>query len=339
MVSRPQAIFGWLLLGSGITACAHEPDRRPPPAATVATTTATATAMASTRAPEVAAPVAITVHGPGTFEIANTAGHAVSLAVLAHIERKDSQSGAETEVTGLDLGRGYRLVERCDEAVGGAEAKCVALAAGASLWPVPWSGLSCSAQCNGSCRSNVWYGHGTFRLAIATCDGAAVRGPLYDLEGAEPTNGERLWAATALVSVSAARLDLPKAAWDATAPGSASTLAGFTVRAGTERALDAAAVADLAALLRDPKGYDDVIAKRCAMGKIVGFRAVHSLPTTGSPQSQIVEIGVDLVCSKIFVVREAGPGRPRVVHASHFDPSRPAFVALIRRIFPGEREL
>ena len=75
------------------------------------------------------------------------------------------------------------------------------------------------------------------------------------------------------------------------------------------------------------------------MGKIVGFRAAHSLPTTGAPRSQIVEIGVDFVCSKIFVVRDAGPGKPRAVHGSHFDPSRPAFVALVRRVFPGDKDL
>lgn len=93
------------------------------------------------------------------------------------------------------------------------------------------------------------------------------------------------------------------------------------------------------AFLRAKDGYDDQIRKRCAMSGLVAFRITRDLVTSGAPRRAEVEVAIDLHCAKIFVVREPSPNGKRVVHGSHFDPSRPAMAALVRRLFPEAADL
>lgn len=119
--------------------------------------------------------VTITNGKPGEFKL--DAKSAVKLKTLASIEML--RDGKWTNVSDrFDLGDGYRLVERCD----GKPGACLDLAAGASLSPVPWTGYSCSSQCNKSCDKNVQYGEGDYRLVVTSCDGKATfTGPTFHL--------------------------------------------------------------------------------------------------------------------------------------------------------------
>jgi hypothetical protein len=49
------------------------------------------------------------------------------------------------------------------------------------LRPVPWSGMSCSSQCNGNCDRNYPL-FGRFRFVVVSCDGATrFEGPVFEL--------------------------------------------------------------------------------------------------------------------------------------------------------------
>ena len=101
---------------------------------------------------------------PGEFTL--TANSAVELATVASIETL--RDGKWIQISkNFDLGDGYRLIAGC----GGKPDKCTKLAAGGMLTPVPWSGYSCSSQCNQTCDKNVQYGEGDYRLVVTSCDG------------------------------------------------------------------------------------------------------------------------------------------------------------------------
>jgi hypothetical protein len=283
--------------------------------------------------PPPAAPPAIVVTnvGPTSFEVTNKGTGAVKLEERAAIERRGADE-VWTALDGLDLGRGYHLAEGCERAP---KDRCVDLAAGASLRPAPFRGYSCSSQCNGDCDKNVWLS-GSFRLSVTTCDGARIAGPAFTLpDSSRMAAVDRLWAATDVFKVVAARLDPANKSrtWDGTTPRTAGRIADFVV-AGPERELPEAARAQLADLLKDDKGYDDRVAKRCAMGKTVGFRISKTLATTDTqPHVGDLEMAIDFNCQKLFLTRDGAGGR-RVVHATHFDPSRPAFLAFAKTAVP-----
>ena len=74
-------------------------------------------------------------------------------ALAAEIERR-SPDGKWEPLQNLDLGAGYRLVEQCGPALiptAPEAGACVELAPGHAFHPVPFRGLGCSAQCNGTC--------------------------------------------------------------------------------------------------------------------------------------------------------------------------------------------
>lgn len=73
----------------------------------------------------------------------------------------------------------FRLVEDCG-AVATLPA-CVALAPGASLRPVPWTGYTCRGQCPRPCKGNVYRPPGTFRLVLPLCGGGEVTGPPFHM--------------------------------------------------------------------------------------------------------------------------------------------------------------
>ena len=95
----------------------------------------------------------------GAFEIQVT-GSPVSLATQAHME-KETADGWVTVATNLFL------VEQCTKI---APPKCISVRSEAPLRPVPWTGYSCSGQCNHQCKKIVYLGPGNFRLTVFSCD-------------------------------------------------------------------------------------------------------------------------------------------------------------------------
>jgi hypothetical protein len=288
--------------------------------------TASATAASSTaNAPADAgawSPITVTAMGPGSFEIENTSGKTVKLMTVAPIE---TQGGAPLW---LELGKGYELLEQCPTTP---PKTCVELAPGATLRPVPWTGFTCSAQCNGDCDKNVWVGIGTYRLVVKACESMQPLASLAFPMATAPAPGAmaRFGLMTNPISATIARLELPTQSFALGAPATSDHIAGFAVKPGTERALSAELLGDLVELVVAPSGFDDKIAKRCLMTDLVGVRVVRHPPTTGAMKEDVVEIAFDQTCSKFFAVR--GDASHRVEMATHYDPQRPAFLAWAKR--------
>jgi hypothetical protein len=280
--------------------------------------------------------VTITDVGLGRFEIANAGAASVSLSVHASIERKSASGTFEAIESRFDVGKGYRLVEQCRSTD---DAPCVDVAAGATLVPVRWSGFNCSAQCNGTCRANSFEGPGTFRLVVSACDGSGkIAGPTFELPD-NPGEMERWSVTDDVTSATIMRLELPsRAGIDIASAPAPDRVAGFAVRTGSEHALDRAGVDRLVALMRAPHGFDDVIAKRCAVQHLVGARVTRTLHTTGSlPRTVTAEIALDFLCQKVFTAD--GDGKHRVTSGSHFDPSRADFLAWVKVGLPTDDEI
>ena len=252
----------------------------------------------------------------------------IALATHVALERQDKQDKTTVGFQSFEPTEPFQLVETC---TGHAPDACVTPDHAMQL--VRWSGMTCGTQCGLGCRGTVPYGPGSFRFVLTTCDHAHVYpSPPFDLQGSgSAASDDRVWAATATSKATIARLEQqPK--WDATSAPSVTTIAGMNVR-GAKQTLDDDARRALTDALASQSGFDDSIQKRCVMSKLVGFELTRSLPTTGtSPREQTNEIAIDFNCQKIFVVR--GDHAPRFVHASHFDPSRPAFLALAKKLVP-----
>lgn len=76
-----------------------------------------------------------------------------------------------------------RLVESCAAKTG----SCLTLRAGDLLRPVPWSGFSCSSQCNLNCDKNFHYSKARFRFVVKSCDGAQrFEGAVFELPAVPP---------------------------------------------------------------------------------------------------------------------------------------------------------
>jgi hypothetical protein len=122
------------------------------------------------------------------------------------------------------------------------------------------------------------------------------------------------------------------------APPCPIAVAGFAVVSGSEHPLDKAAQDELVRLLRAPKGFDDQILKRCGVRTLVGVRLTRTLETTGAtPRSAVAEVALDFACQKLFSVE--GDAQHRIVGASHFDPSRPAFVDWVKHALPADPDI
>jgi hypothetical protein len=205
--------------------------------------------------------------------------------------------------------------------------------------PRPWN-PTCRRQCGLGCTGSTGATTSILRVVVTTCDGtASIASAPFDLGGSQTEAAlERLWAVDAMTRAVAMRLEEPTSRWDAAAAPAAGKLAGFSVRSASSRPLEKDAQAALSVALGAPTGFDDATAKRCSVHLLVGFRVTRSLPTTGAePKSQDIEIAIDFACQKIFVVRSTGASL--IVHASHFDPSRAAFVALAKSALPDDPEL
>lgn len=286
----------------------------------------------SAPAPKPSSPVVVTEVGPGTFEL--TSSEETSLASALELERASADTFEKVE--GLDAGKGLTLATSC----AAPPASCVTLAKGIPLVPVAWTGLTCAAQCNASCRAEAPAAPGAYRVAVRACGGARFAELPFTVPKGPIEGIPRVWAGTSLVAGVVARLGLPrgKPGWDMTEPRAKGDVAGMP-ETSPERPVDATSLTKLSEILKKEDGFDDRIMKRCLMSQIVGFRLTRDLATTGPARRGELEVVLSLGCAKIFVVTEPSPGKRRVVHASHFDPQREAVAALVRGLFPEAKDL
>jgi hypothetical protein len=99
---------------------------------------------------------------PGAFEVINTADADVDLAWEVGVEQRVGEQWRSIVV------EQFELIEQCGEIK---QSPCRKLLAKGVIRPVPWTGYSCSSQCNTACRANVYYGPGQFRFIIRSCSG------------------------------------------------------------------------------------------------------------------------------------------------------------------------
>jgi hypothetical protein len=109
---------------------------------------------------------------PGSLEL--VVYEFVELDAGLMVER-ELGNGSFQPLQNLDLGS-MKLVSSCDQRL----SQCVSVAE-RTLRPVPWSGMSCSSQCNHSCDKNVRL-YGRFRFVVRTCDGQnRFEGPVFEM--------------------------------------------------------------------------------------------------------------------------------------------------------------
>ncbi|MCL2591663.1 MAG: hypothetical protein FWD67_12565 [Betaproteobacteria bacterium] len=136
---------------------------------------AVALAVRSTvAAAEGATPVVEVRNGPRPGAVELRANQAVDLAAELMVEWQ-RDDGSFKLVKELDLGS-LKLLASCGQQVGA----CVRIDE-RGLRPVPWTGMSCSAQCTLNCDGNVRLS-GRFRFVVTTCDGKQrFEGPVFEL--------------------------------------------------------------------------------------------------------------------------------------------------------------
>jgi hypothetical protein len=101
--------------------------------------------------------------GSGSFSL--HANRDLDLASRVSVERLRAQAFSAIP-TAIELA----LVEHC--APGVPAPACVHLTRGQTFTPVPWTGYSCSGQCNQECDKNIGFAPGDFRFVVTTCDGS-----------------------------------------------------------------------------------------------------------------------------------------------------------------------
>jgi hypothetical protein len=122
----------------------------------------------------VSAPAVQVRNGPSPGSLELRANGTAELAPELIVERQLGDGSFEP-VQNLDLGS-MKLVTACDQRAN----SCVRVDE-RRLRPVPWSGMSCSSQCNHSCDKNVRL-HGRFRFVVTSCDGKTrFEGPVFEL--------------------------------------------------------------------------------------------------------------------------------------------------------------
>lgn len=126
-----------------------------------------------TRAPVASAAVEIR-NGlvPGSLEL--VARGVIELDAELMVEQQLGNGSFES-VKNLDLGS-MRLISSCEQRF----STCIQLDE-RGLKPLPWSGMSCSSQCNRTCDKNQRL-EGRFRFVIKSCDGKnRFEGPTFEL--------------------------------------------------------------------------------------------------------------------------------------------------------------
>lgn len=153
---------------------------------------------------------------------------------------------------------------------------------------------------------------------------------------------DRWLAARDAKRATVARADQP-INWDADEPVDThpDRFAGLKLRKGTTRELSPSELARFAELLRDPKGFNDDIRRRCVKGRFLAFRLSpldHQLVGMSAP---ITDVMIDFDCGSIWVVSEESGdhSRRRTVTDGYIDPSFAAFRDFARALFPGDRDL
>ncbi|WP_316234074.1 hypothetical protein [Bradyrhizobium sp. SZCCHNR1098] len=114
------------------------------------------------------------LNGPSPGELALRAHGTVELAPELIVEEQ-RDDGSFERVPDLDGGM-MRLAASCGKRPG----TCVTIDE-RGLRPEPWSGLSCSSQCNGNFDRNYPLS-GRFRFVVVSCDGRTrFEGPVFEL--------------------------------------------------------------------------------------------------------------------------------------------------------------
>ena len=91
------------------------------------------------------------------------------------IVEQQLSDGSFQPLQNLDLGS-MKLVTSCDQQI-----KACVRVDERGFRPVPWSGMSCSSQCNHSCDKNVRL-YGRYRFVVRPCDGKTrFEGPVFEL--------------------------------------------------------------------------------------------------------------------------------------------------------------
>lgn len=110
----------------------------------------------------------------GSFEVENSSGNEVELSWQIAVERKEGDEWKRlTSVTELNL------IEKCGMSK---DSSCMRLAGGAKISPVPWTGWAYRAQCRKNSRKDRYYGPGTFRFIVKSCDGKQeYYGPEFEM--------------------------------------------------------------------------------------------------------------------------------------------------------------
>ncbi len=186
------------------------------------------------------------------------------------------------------------------------------------LFPVPWSGLRCAAQCNKVCKDDGPAGPGEFRFVVRACGASnvALAGPTFTLPRLSGGQLVRWRTAQGISSATATRLDQPDRL-DMDAPPTEGKLLGFTKRAGPARALAPAALDALRVALTNKDGFDDMIVNRCLMEHFVGFQLTRDAAASsyGEPGDAdhghkiTTDVVIDFNCQRIYVSARAGSTR------------------------------
>jgi hypothetical protein len=96
----------------------------------------------------------------GTFQLVNH-GESTQLDSAVRVETKVDGEWKDSNVANL------YLIAKCRS---GAPAKCVTLAAGQTLQPMPWRGNYCSSQCPVPCDLDGPVPKGIYRFVVSACD-------------------------------------------------------------------------------------------------------------------------------------------------------------------------
>ena len=138
---------------------------RPTPSPITRDPVASATASSSAAPPPSGPPIVVTT-GATFGELIVQANATTSLAMRVEIEAR---------VDGAFEPRAYEmfLLDACDTKLGTPAGlpPCRTVSAGQTLRPVPFTGYTCSSQCNLMCDKNAQISGTTIRYVVKSCDG------------------------------------------------------------------------------------------------------------------------------------------------------------------------
>ena len=124
---------------------------------------------------ETTSPILIeNIDKPGAFKVTNIGMSSISLLNEILIQKK---TNGIWDSSTLPL----TFIENCNQPK---NVKCITLNHNESILPVAWTGYSCNVQCGASCRGNVKFEAGQFRIVIKACDSSLVYyGPAFTIVG------------------------------------------------------------------------------------------------------------------------------------------------------------